>query len=112
MDRDAFASKGRNRVAAYGVLAALAVAWSSGAPALEADEVFQRMAPAVVLITVSDGLERIYGTASGVVVAPGEIVTNCHVVAGATRVTVTQATAARPRGRISTTPIRSGIFAS
>ncbi len=89
---DALASTRRTRVTACGVLAALAVAWSAGASALEADEIFQRMAPAVVLITVSDGLGRVYGTASGVVVAPGEIVTNCHAVAGAVRITVTQAT--------------------
>jgi serine protease Do len=58
--------------------------------ALEAEEVFQRVAPAVVLIVVSDGLGRTYGTASGIVVAPGEIVTNCHAVAGAPHVAVTQ----------------------
>ena len=58
--------------------------------ALEADEVFQRASPSVVLIVVSDGLGRAYGSASGVVVAPGEIVTNCHAVAGATQVTVMQ----------------------
>ena len=65
--------------------------WPRTVPAYEADELFQRVSPAVVLIAVSDGLGRLYGTASGVVVAPGEIVTNCHVIAGAARVSATQA---------------------
>ncbi len=81
---------GRRAVRACWPLIVLAL-WPRSAPALEADELFQRVAPAVVLITVSDGLGRTYGSASGVVVAPGEIVTNCHVIAGAARVAAIQA---------------------
>lgn len=77
------------------ILVVLAALCSTLASALEAEEIFQRVSPAVVLIIVGDGLGRIYGTASGIVVAPGEIVTNCHAVAGAPRIAVTQAAGGR-----------------
>ena len=69
---------------------ALAILLPSPAPTLGADELFLRVSPAVVLIAVSDGQGRNYGTASGVVIAPGEIVTNCHAIAGAAQVAVAQ----------------------
>ena len=71
-------------------LVTLAILLPFPAAAFEADELFQRVSPAVVLIVVSDGQGRTYGTASGVVIAPGEVVTNCHVVAGAAQIAVTQ----------------------
>ncbi len=97
-----------NRVAkAWWPLIALAL-WPAPVPAFEADELFQRVAPAVVLITVSDGLGRNYGSASGVVVAPGEIVTNCHVIAGATRIAVTQSAGGKV-AQASKSPFRSRL---
>jgi serine protease Do len=53
---------------------------SSGTLALEPDQVFEKVSPSVVVVagqTINEG-EIAFG--SGVVVAPGEIVTNCHVI--------------------------------
>jgi serine protease Do len=52
--------------------------------ALEADEVYAKVAPSIVVvigISSSDSENAFFG--SGVIIAPGQIVTNCHVVQGA-----------------------------
>lgn len=70
----------------------LLVLATTPAPVLAAypDEVFQRAAPGMVIVARA-GTEGGKGTlGSGVVVAPGEVITNSHVVADGTRLEVRQ----------------------
>jgi TonB family protein len=49
--------------------------------ALEPQEVFLKASPSVVTVDTLDAAGHVMGFGSGVVIAPGEIITNCHVVA-------------------------------
>src|SRR5262245_19894479 len=48
--------------------------------ALEPQEVFLRASPSVVTVNTLDAMGQVVGFGSGVVIAPGEVITNCHVV--------------------------------
>ena len=76
--------------------AAMAFSGAAGA-AKSAKEVFAGVSRGVVVViaTTADGVNTSQG--SGVVVGRNEVVTNCHVVSGASRVTVRQAADSRGR---------------
>ncbi len=50
------------------------------AEALDAEQVFEKASPSVVTVETYDATGRRIGLGSGVVIAAGEIVTNCHVL--------------------------------
>ncbi|HVE54112.1 MAG TPA: serine protease, partial [Ramlibacter sp.] len=67
--------------------AALAAALVTGAahgqgPALSAEELYERIAPSIWLVESHKG-GNAGGIGSAVVIAPGTLITNCHVVEGA-----------------------------
>jgi len=62
-------------------LAAL-LAVSPRAEALDAEQVFERAAASVVTVESQDAAGITVSFGSGVVMAPGEIITNCHVLRG------------------------------
>jgi S1-C subfamily serine protease len=47
--------------------------------ARSAKDIFNDVSPSVVRITVMDGASRLIDSVSGVVIAPGVVITNCHV---------------------------------
>jgi S1-C subfamily serine protease len=61
---------------------------SAAAPALAPAELFTRVSPSVWRVQTLDGDGLLLGQGSAVVVAPGQLVTNCHVLAKARRVQV------------------------
>ena len=71
-------------------LAALlgALAWPLAAASLTPAELFAKVAPSVWRVQTFDADGLLLGQGSAVVVAPGRLVTNCHVLARARRVQV------------------------
>lgn len=59
----------------------LIVAASLPARALEPSQVFDKVSPSVWIVRTFDGAERPVGQGSAVVIGPGRVVTNCHVLA-------------------------------
>jgi hypothetical protein len=72
---------------AFGLAVLLALA-SPQAAALSASELFEQRSPSVFVVHTYDGAGRKLGTGSGVVVGPQAVMTNCHVLAKASRVDV------------------------
>lgn len=66
---------------------ALGLGIAASAPAvchaMSAEELFQRASPSVWVITTLDPQGKALSTGTGVVVGPGRLVTNCHVLAKA-----------------------------
>jgi len=58
------------------------LALSPSVEALDAEQVFEKAVASVVTVESQDGAGITLGFGSGVVVAPGEIITNCHVLRG------------------------------
>jgi serine protease Do len=58
----------------------LAALWLP-AHALEPSQVFDKVSPSVWIVRTFDGAERPVGQGSAVVIGPGKVVTNCHVLA-------------------------------
>lgn len=56
--------------------------------ALAPDQVFEKVSPSVWAVRGLDALERPFSYGSGVVVGPGRIITNCHVLARAKAIQV------------------------
>lgn len=70
----------------------LAGCWlSAPAAALEPDALFARLEPSVWTVMASDAQGRNLSQGSAVVVGPGRLVTNCHVLARMTRIQVMKA---------------------
>jgi serine protease Do len=71
-----------------GALAAAAALLAAGAPALalSAAEVFAQVAPSVWRVQTLDRDGLLLGQGSAVVIGPGQLVTNCHVLARARKV--------------------------
>jgi serine protease Do len=67
--------------------AVLAIVQGS-AHALTPSEVFEKVAPAVWAVHALDGEQRPFSFGSGVVIGPGRMVTNCHVLAKAKAIQV------------------------
>ncbi|MDO9283323.1 MAG: S1C family serine protease [Aquabacterium sp.] len=70
------------------LLAWLGVTAGQGAAALTPAEVFAQVAPSVWRVHTLDADGLLLGQGSAVVVAPGQLVTNCHVLARARQVQV------------------------
>jgi serine protease Do len=51
------------------------------AQALEPADLFEQVSPSVWVVRTFDGAERPIGQGSAVVIAPGKLITNCHVLA-------------------------------
>ena len=69
----------------------LATALASATPAalaLDASQVFEKVAPSVWMVRTFDASSRPLGLGSAVVVGTGRLVTNCHVLAKASSVVV------------------------
>ena len=62
--------------------------WAGPAMALLPTEVFEKVAPSVWAVRALDDYERPFGFGSGVVIGPGRMITNCHVLAKAKSVQV------------------------
>lgn len=60
-----------------------AVMWATSAHSLTPGEVFEKVAPSVWAVRSLDAEERPFGYGSAVVIGPGQLVTNCHVLAKA-----------------------------
>ncbi|WBY00164.1 serine protease [Ramlibacter tataouinensis] len=75
---------------AAGVLSLLAAAPTSAQDtgALAPEQLFERLAPSVWTVETLDANGRPLATGSAVVIAPGSLVTNCHVLTRASRVLV------------------------
>jgi hypothetical protein len=72
-------------------VAALALCVGAGnAAALEPDVLFARVSPSVWVVRTFDAQERPLSAGSAVVVAPGRLVTNCHVLAKSSRLVIRQ----------------------
>jgi hypothetical protein len=72
------------------ILAGIACLLPRAGLALEANEIFKRADPSIVVITTSDKNGKDLGLGSGVLVAPRDVVTNCHVVKDAVGIAVKQ----------------------
>lgn len=57
---------------------------------LSAEQLFERVAPSVWMVETFDAQNRPMASGSGVVVGPGRVITNCHVLARAKRVVVSR----------------------
>lgn len=72
------------------ILAGMACLLPHAGLALEANEIFKRADPSIVVISVLDKNGKERGLGSGVIVAPRDVVTNCHVVKDAASIAVKQ----------------------
>lgn len=71
-----------------GVLLVMGLFWAMQAQAKTASEVFEAVSPSVVVIKTYDVKGKDTGLGSGVALADGLIVTNCHVIKSATSMKV------------------------
>ena len=73
-----------SRLVCFAILVAIAL----HAEALEPEQVFEKASPSVVTVETLDITGSIVSFGSGVVIAPGEVITNCHVVEDRVRLRV------------------------
>lgn len=73
---------------ALAVLASGAAAQAPAADPVPPDQLFERLAPSVWSVEVFDARQQPLPGGSAVVIGPGRLVTNCHVLARAQRVAV------------------------
>ena len=67
----------------YAVLAFLLLSLPSPIHALEPDQVYAKVAPSIVVVVGHpSAFPKDVSFGSGVIIAPGQIITNCHVVEG------------------------------
>jgi hypothetical protein len=77
------------------VLPAALLAWAGGVLAqgtdpIPPDQLFERLAPSVWTVETLDARNQPLSLGSAVVIGPGSLVTNCHVLAKASRVVVSR----------------------
>ena len=85
----------RHAIRSMAILAALSLSMPEIGHALEANEVFKRTDPSVVVI-VANGAKRTDDSfGSGIIVEALDIVTSCHVLNNAVRITVKQGSVQR-----------------
>lgn len=72
------------------LLLSAGAAFVSGAQALEPDVLFGKVSPSVWSVRTFDAQERPLRTGSAVVIAPGRLVTTCHVLAKASSFAIRQ----------------------
>jgi len=70
--------------------ASAALAPVAGSFALEPDKLFEKVSPSVLVVRTLDAQERPLAAGSGVVIARGKVVTNCQLLARASRIQVRQ----------------------
>jgi serine protease Do len=63
-------------------------AFAQGSPALAPEQLFERLAPSVWVVKTADSAGKPIAVGSAVVVGAGSLITNCHVLARASKVTV------------------------
>ena len=97
-------SPGCRCVARLLVMVGLALLAAQPASALSPAELFAQVAPSVWRVQTLDADGLVIGQGSAVVVAPGQLVTNCHVLARARKVQV------RRDGQASTMPARLALW--
>jgi serine protease Do len=70
----------------------LASAWAQAQPsaALAPEVLFERVAPSVWVVNAHDDSDRLMAKGSAVVIGAGSLITNCHVLTRAKRVTVSR----------------------
>ncbi len=71
-----------------GILAVAATAITASAWALEPDVLFAKVSPSVWTVVATDAQARNQSQGSAVVIGPGRLVTNCHVLARMARIQV------------------------
>src|SRR5690349_11545957 len=71
-------------------LAGIACAIPGASLALEASEIFKRADPGIVVISTTDKDGKDLALGSGVLVAPRDVITNCHVLKNAVGIAVKQ----------------------
>ncbi len=77
-------------------------------PALAPEELYHRLAPSVALVTIFDAQGKPLGSGSGVIVAPGRVVSNCHVAKSGASLSV-QTLAGNFAARIETADDRDDL---
>lgn len=70
------------------LLCALSGVVPTAARALSPDQIFEKVSPSVWAVRGLDASERPFSYGSGVVIAPGRLITNCHVLARARAIQV------------------------
>ncbi len=70
--------------------------FATQAVALEPDKLFRKVSPSVVVVIAMDDSGKLVAQGSGVVVASGEVTTNCHVLKPGTQYQVKQGELAWP----------------
>lgn len=63
-------------------------AFAQASPTLAPEQLFERLAPSVWVVKTSDSAGKHIAVGSAVVVGAGSLITNCHVLARASKVTV------------------------
>jgi serine protease Do len=63
-------------------------AFAQASPTLAPEQLFERLAPSVWVVKTSDSAGRPIAVGSAVVIGAGSLITNCHVLARASKVTV------------------------
>lgn len=76
------------RVATLLCAIAGAASTQAGAQVLSPDQIFEKVSPSVWAVRGLDASERPFSYGSGVVIAPGRLITNCHVLARAKAIQV------------------------
>lgn len=66
------------------------------ASALTPEELFRQVSPAVWVVIPRDAQGRALGSGSAVVVSPGRLITNCHVLRSAASITLRREREERP----------------
>src|SRR5687767_3623175 len=66
---------------------------AAAAQALSPEQLFEKVSPSVFVVHTYDKQNKRLATGSGVVVGPGQIVTNCHVLAKSASVRVSRGNA-------------------
>ncbi|MGH6626730.1 MAG: S1C family serine protease [Burkholderiaceae bacterium] len=71
-------------------VAVLSVMSFGAAQALEPDALFRKLSPSVWVVKTFDAQQRPLGSGSAVVIGPGRLITNCHVLAKAASFAIKQ----------------------
>lgn len=80
----------RSHQSLFALLALTLMAPATAAWALEPETLFEKVSPSIVVVVAMDSSGKPVSQGSGVVVASGEIATNCHVLQPGTRYQVKQ----------------------
>jgi outer membrane biosynthesis protein TonB len=76
--------------AARNIFMVVAITASSAGLALEPDALFAKVAPGIVVVWALDSQGEKAAQGSGIVISPGEVITNCHVIKQAQTIVIEQ----------------------